>query len=57
MEEQTSAGIEVKGVLRPAFVVTVQGRQLSPSGIVGDNTVMLFIEKTISLRPNTLIVL
>ena len=57
MEEQTSTGIEVKGILRPAFVVTLQGKQLSPSRIMDDNTVMLFIKKTITMKPNALIVL
>ena len=57
MEEQTSTGIEVKGILRPAFVVSLQDKQLSPGGTMEDNTVMLLIKKAMSLRPNTVIVL
>jgi hypothetical protein len=51
MEEHTPTGIQINGVLRPAFVVNMDGKQLSPSGI------MLFIKKTIMMRPNSLIVL
>jgi hypothetical protein len=51
MEEHTPTGIQINGVLRPAFVVNMHQKQLSPSGI------MLFIRKTITMRPNSLIVL
>ena len=56
-EEQTTTGLEIKWILHPAVVMTLQGKTLSPSSVQEDNTVMLFIKKTITMKPNTLIVL
>jgi hypothetical protein len=57
LESRTAGGLQIEGILRPAFVLRLDGTHLSPSPNREENTVMLFIKTTFMLKPNTFIVL
>ena len=54
------AGIECKGVLRPAFELALEGNQLEPQGRAipqTANPLCLFLKKTLKLKRGAIIAL
>ena len=56
-EERTGTGLECKGVLRCAFEVALEGKQLTPDNRPNGNPLCLFMKKILTLKPSQLFVL
>ena len=56
-EERTGTGLECKGLLRYAFEVALEGKQLTPDNRTTRNPLCLFMRKNQALKPSQLLVL
>ena len=56
-EERTGTGLECKGVLRCAFEVALEGKQVTPDNRNNGNPLCLFMKKSATLKPSQLLVL